>query len=299
MKKLTNDLGRGWTMLACIVIVAGCNNSTGGAAKTGTAGAAPVMGSSSGAGATATTVAGTGSSGTGGATAAAGAAAVGAVTGGNGTSGTGGPAGAGAASGAGAMAAGSGSAGMSSGAGMSGASGAGAGTGAAGTGAAGEMAGTGSAGTSAVDPTVSMCLAGVMASGATVGDCETCMCQVGSCQSELSALNGDAKGNALVACSKAHKCADACCICGTSSQGAPCGSDYANFGMGPCANEVQTADGKTPMMGVSGAIANGADIMKNCSATGTDATNSCTKALKLAACVKDKCASACMPPMCM
>jgi hypothetical protein len=107
------------------------------------------------------------------------------------------------------------------------------------------------------------------------------------------ALKGDTKGNALVSCSKAHMCSGQCCLCGTSSKGGTCMSDYSDFGAGPCGNEVQVADGKTPETGVQGAIDNGTDIMTNCIDTGPDANNSCTKALKIAKCAKDKCASMC------
>jgi hypothetical protein len=68
--------------------------------------------------------------------------------------------------------------------------------------------------------------------------------------------------------------------------------NYSDFGMGPCGDEVQTAAGKTPMTGLSGAVANGMDVMMACDPAGTG-SNSCNHATKLAKCGSDKCASAC------
>ena len=164
------------------------------------------------------------------------------------------------------------------------------------TGGAGAMSGVGGmggAGGAVMEASAAECTAAIMAAGSTVTDCEVCLCQVGNCQAELAALDGDALGNALVDCSSAHACTGQCCVCGTSSQGAMCASDASDFGMGPCAVEVQMAAGATPMTGLDGVIANMEALMANCTATGTDATNSCTKALKLEQCSKDKCEDAC------
>jgi hypothetical protein len=118
------------------------------------------------------------------------------------------------------------------------------------------------------------------------------LCQAGNCQDQLAALKDDAKGNALVACGQAKMCGDQCCICGTSSAGAMCASDYANYGMGPCAAEVQMAAGVEPGTGLSGALAGGMTVTMACDPAGTG-SNSCNHATKLAKCTTDKCASSC------
>jgi hypothetical protein len=133
------------------------------------------------------------------------------------------------------------------------------------------------------------CAASVMAAGTTITDCERCLCQPGHCQAQLKALDGDKAGNALVACTKQKNCADLCCLCG-----ATCDSLGANYGMGPCASELETAAGATPGAGVS----NASILMMNCPTTASPAT-SCSRAAALGQCVKDKCADMCpKPPAC-
>ncbi|MFI5308125.1 MAG: hypothetical protein ACHQ53_12270, partial [Polyangiales bacterium] len=134
------------------------------------------------------------------------------------------------------------------------------------------------------------CVASVMATGATITDCERCLCQPGHCQAQLKALDGDKAGNALVACTKQKNCADLCCLCG-----AMCDSLGANYGMGPCAAELETAAGATPG---AGAATNASILMMNCPTTASPAT-SCSRAAALGQCVKDKCMDMCpQPPAC-
>ena len=265
----------------------GCKNSNsgGGAGAPGTG--------SSGTVASAGTTGGSGMSGGAGSTSATGGSHAG--TGGSGGSGTAGAsAGSGSTAGQGASGTGTGGSAGSQAAGGAGSSAAGAsGAGTAGaSGSAGGSAGSSAGAGGSEDPSVTTCLSGITAAGRTVGDCERCLCQVGNCQTQLSALANDTNGNALVACAQTHTCWDQCCICGSSSAGAMCQGDYSDFGMGPCGNEVQTAAGLTPMSGTSGAIANGAMVMSKCDPAGTD-DNSCSHATKLATCATAKCAAMC------
>ena len=134
------------------------------------------------------------------------------------------------------------------------------------------------------------CEAMVMAAGTTVTDCEKCLCQPGHCQPELAALTGDDAANALIACTKEHNCSGACCLCG-----APCDSFGLNYGMGPCAAELEAAAGATPGAGVG----NAATVTMNCPPTSTDPNSSCVKATTLGQCAADNCADVCpMPPAC-
>jgi len=134
------------------------------------------------------------------------------------------------------------------------------------------------------------CESQVMASGTTITDCERCLCQPGHCQAELKALDGDTKANALITCTKTHPCADTCCLCGTM-----CDALGSNYGMGPCAKELEEAAGAMPGAGVG----NASMLMSACPPT-TSPPTSCSKALALAQCVKDHCADMCpQPPACM
>lgn len=157
-------------------------------------------------------------------------------------------------------------------------------TGASGGGAAGTGGAAGAAGM-ASDPSIDQCLAGVTAAGMTITDCERCLCLVGNCQPEMTALQGDTKGNALVTCSKAHMCSGECCVCG-----APCDKTLGtNYGMGPCLMEAETAAGVTPGAGV---LANGTTVGMQCDPASTT-DNSCAHATKVAKCATDKCKSVC------
>lgn len=179
-----------------------------------------------------------------------------------------------------------GAAGTTAGAGAGGMGGVGgAGGTTAGAGAGGvEMPGTG-------EVTSAQCLMDVMAAGTTVTACEMCLCQLGKCNKELTALKGDANGNALVKCSRDKDCSGTCCVCGV----AECGAFGENYGMGPCSNEIETAAGVTPG---AGALTNGGAVMMNCAATGPD-TSSCARASRLGECSAMKCAAECMPTACM
>jgi hypothetical protein len=182
--------------------------------------------------------------------------------------------------GAGGMAGAAGAAGSQAGAGgMSGGGGAGA-AGSAGSGM--EMPGPG-------EVTSAQCISDVMAAGTTVGTCEMCLCKVGACQKELMALKGDMNGNALVTCSREKKCSGQCCVCG-----AMCDPGGANYGMGPCFDQIEAAAGVAPGSGLLGA----GDVMTNCATTGPD-TNSCARAVRLGECSAMKCATECMSAMCM
>jgi hypothetical protein len=106
----------------------------------------------------------------------------------------------------------------------------------------------------------------------------------------LAPLKGDAKANAVVNCSKANLCSGQCCLCATDGKGAMCDALGGNFGTGKCANEILTAAGATP----GGDLTTNAPlVMMNCTDTGTDTTNACTKASLLSKCANDKCAAMC------
>jgi hypothetical protein len=137
--------------------------------------------------------------------------------------------------------------------------------------------------------TSAQCISDVMAAGTTVGTCEMCLCQIGKCQKELMALKGDTNGNALVKCTRDKMCSGQCCVCG-----AACDPLGANYGMGPCINEIETAAGVTPG---AGALTNGGAVMMNCATSGPD-TNSCARAVRLGECAAMKCMTECMSATC-
>jgi hypothetical protein len=178
-------------------------------------------------------------------------------------------------------------------AGVAGAAGMSAGAGAGGmAGAAGMSAGAGGAEMPGAGEVPSaQCLMDVMAAGTTVTACEMCLCQLGKCNKELTALKGDTNGNALVKCSREKKCSGTCCVCGV----AECGTFGENYGNGMCINEIETAAGVTPG---AGAFTNGPTVMMNCAVTGPE-MNSCARAVRLGECSAMKCMAECMPPACM
>jgi hypothetical protein len=235
----------------------------------------------SGGGAAGDGLAGTGVNGTAGTTGTSGTAAAGTSAASGGTTGTAGEtAGKSGGSGTGATA-GTGASGTGATAGTAATAGTGAGGGS-GTGA------TAGAGGSGDDPSVGACLTAVMAADSTITaitDCERCLCAVGNCQPELTALKDDAKGNAVVICGKTHMCTGACCVCG-----AECDPLGGNYGNGPCLMEVETAAGVTPGQG---AAANGPTVGMNCDPTMNPPDNSCLHAAKLAKCTADKCKDMC------
>ena len=134
------------------------------------------------------------------------------------------------------------------------------------------------------------CQAQVVAAGRTVGACEMCLCQMGKCQMEIAALQGDTNGNALVQCTNMSKCSGQCCLCG-----APCDALGGNYAMGACAAQTETAAGVTPG---AGALTNGATVSMNCALTGP-ADNSCARAVRLGDCAAMKCMAECGFNACM
>jgi hypothetical protein len=163
-----------------------------------------------------------------------------------------------------------------------------AGTGGMATGTGGMATGTG--GTVMGTMTVEECTAKVMAAGTTITACETCMCQPANCQTQLTAIDGDANANAMIKCIKEKMCTGLCCVCGNTAT--KC--DIGTYGMGLCAAAFETAAGLTPG---AGAIANGTKLGDGCKDT---ATTSCGKAAALGKCQTDKCKTECMgtAPVC-
>ena len=117
-----------------------------------------------------------------------------------------------------------------------------------------------------------------------------CLCQMGKCQMEIAALQGDTNGNALVQCTNMSKCSGQCCLCG-----APCDALGGNYAMGACAAQTETAAGVTPG---AGALTNGATVSMNCALTGP-ADNSCARAVRLGDCAAMKCMAECGFNACM
>lgn len=192
---------------------------------------------------------------------------------------------------AGAMAAGTGGVGASGtggvgasgtgGVGTSGTGGAAGTSGAGGVGGAGGASGAGGGGADA-------CVTEVMAGGRDM-TCATCLCTM--CATQLMAIDGDAEAEAVTSCVTMNPCSGSCCVCNLPD----CMSDLNMFGMGPCADELQTAAGVTPMTGLGGAIANGTMVQTNCAADGP-ADNSCANAVRVGDCMAAMCMTQCTPP---
>jgi hypothetical protein len=144
----------------------------------------------------------------------------------------------------------------------------------------------------ASDPELAMCVSDVMTSTpSTQAACASCMCT--SCGTELLAVDGDTNANAMLGCISMNDCSGSCCLCNLPD----CATDPAMFGAGPCGNEIQTAAGVAPMMGLIGAITNGGMVMTNCSPTGP-ADQSCADAARLGECISMNCAIECPMTTC-
>jgi hypothetical protein len=218
--------------------------------------------------------------------------AAGVSAGGVGGSGAAGAAGAAGTSGiGGAMAAGTGGVGASGtgGVGASGTGGVGAsGTGGVGASGAGGVSGASGGGGGGADA----CVTDVMASGRDM-TCATCLCTM--CATQLMAIDGDAEAEAVTSCVTMNPCSGSCCVCNLPD----CTTDLNMFGMGPCADELQTAAGVTPMTGLAGAIANGTAVQDNCAAGGP-ADNACANAVRVGDCLSMMCMTQCtQAPACM
>jgi hypothetical protein len=135
-----------------------------------------------------------------------------------------------------------------------------------------------------------MCVTDVMAGGRDMA-CASCLCM--QCGPELTAVDGNAPANAMLDCIGMNNCVGQCCLCG-----APCDPLGANYAMGPCAMEIETAAGVTPG---AGALANGAMVTMACDPAMSPATNACGNAARLGECLSMKCMAECpsTAPACM
>jgi hypothetical protein len=177
--------------------------------------------------------------------------------------------------------AGSGTAGAAGTAGAGTAGSAGAGT--AGTAGAGTAGTAGSAGGEAPSQA---CLDGF---SREITACEMCLCQPSKCEAETVALQGDAPATAIVDCGTANGCTGECCVCGDVCE-------FANYGPGPCSDEVEMSLGLTPG---AGAIANGTTVSVECDPTmATMADNSCIISGAFSECAAANCATECMTTTC-
>ena len=120
------------------------------------------------------------------------------------------------------------------------------------------------------------------------GDCDAC--SMSMCAAEVEAVEANADASALVACTQMAGCSDSCCLCGSACD--PLGANYA---MGPCDFEVETAAGVTPG---AGALANGALVTDGCDQT-LGQTTGCQIANLLGDCTAANCATECPVPACI